>query len=72
MRITKFVILKLSSLITKWDFSTPFMRQREKNILVGLFQVPRESEKERIQGEIGGNETAMRNAAKLSRMRSTG
>lgn len=71
MRIAKFVILKLSSLITKWDFSTPFMRQREKNILVGLFQVPRESE-ERIQGEIGGNETAMRNAAKLSRMRSTG
>lgn len=43
-----------------------------KDILVGLFQVPRESEEERIQGEIGGNETAMRNAARLSRMRSTG
>lgn len=48
---------------------------RGKSILVGLFQVPRESEKERVQGEIGGSwsmEFTMRKAARLGRMRSAG
>lgn len=48
---------------------------RGKSILVGLFQVPRESEEERVQGEIGGSwsmEFTMRKAARLGRMRSAG